>query len=99
MIATNGTEYKSSYVSRDGEILNVEYSGITVPPTGENPTYLPTIETGSPEGCDVDIMLGNNGPVNMAMTATYQILDVLHVLQRWIESIGIANYTGVALFE
>ncbi|KAK1237233.1 hypothetical protein MKX08_002858 [Trichoderma sp. CBMAI-0020] len=57
-LAIDGIENTSSYVSHDGKILNAACESIKVRPFGANSTYSLTPTTGSPSGCDIELLVG-----------------------------------------
>ncbi|KAL6823680.1 hypothetical protein V8C40DRAFT_248574 [Trichoderma camerunense] len=97
-LAVDGTEYKSSYVARDGKILNAACEGIKVRPFGANSTYPPTTTTGSPSGFNIELLVGHENTQAKA-TVTHEFLNVPGAIQRWIGSFEILGFEGTALFE
>ncbi|KAK4063585.1 hypothetical protein Trihar35433_8293 [Trichoderma harzianum] len=97
-LAVDGTEYKSSYVARDGKILNAACEGIKVRPFGANSIYPPTATTGSPSGFNIELLVGHESTQAKA-TVTHEFLNVPGAIQRWIGSFEILGFEGTALFE
>ncbi|KAL7929170.1 hypothetical protein V8C35DRAFT_200216 [Trichoderma chlorosporum] len=96
-LAVDGTEYISSYVARDGKILNAACEGIKVRPFGANSTYPPTPTTGSPSGYDIELLVGNK-ITHAKASVTHLFLNVPN-FQRWIGSFDMMGFKGTALFE
>lgn len=103
VIASNGTEYVSSYAARNGSIIASSCSGIKVRPTGKNSQYPPKITSGNPQGFHIELDLGSEGILIVDVNGTLIVADVL-LYTRWIGTLsggvqGSSVYQGVALYE
>jgi hypothetical protein len=87
VLAPNGTEYVSSYVSLNGSIIASSCSGIKVRPTGENSQYPPVVTSGNPEGFHIELDLGIEGVLEVDVKSTLTIADVV-LYTRWIGSLS-----------
>ena len=103
VLASNGTEYVSSYAALNGSIIASSCSGIKVRPTGSNSQYPPVVTSGNPQGFYIEMDLGNGEVLQVNVTATLVVADVV-LYTRWIGTMsgavaGGTVYQGVALYE
>jgi len=105
-LAPNGTEYISSYASRNGIIVaaSCESGSISVRPSGVNSTYPPTIYSGSPGGFSIQLDLGDEGSMGVNVTGETITVEVGNEYTRWLGGMeGSINggevLTGIALYE
>lgn len=105
-IATNGTEYASGYITKDGQVLGTSQCGtnnVQVRPI--NAAFPPQVGS-DPSGFNIVIDLGEDYGVFEANASAENFLldEVTGLYSRWSGSIsgGFQNeesYTGTSLFE
>jgi hypothetical protein len=105
-LSTDGNEYVSAYVSKDGVVFvaSCDAGSITVRPSG-NATYPPLISDPLPDGFTIEIDLGYDGTMNLEVTAG--IISVAApggVYTEWVGTMagsvnGGPQLTGVASLE
>ncbi|KJZ80054.1 hypothetical protein HIM_00768 [Hirsutella minnesotensis 3608] len=100
----DNTPYPNVYVSRHGEIIASQCSGIQVRPRGANSTYPPTLSSGEPEGFTLSIDLGAAGALEIELSRQ-TTLTLTPNYKRWIGQLkgGFRNsstvMTGTAVYE
>lgn len=104
VVGTDGKEYVSSYVSRNGLVLTSSCSGLAVRATGNNTTFPPVSSTEAPAGFHISIDMPGHGVLQVDVAHKRVIYDQLPISMRWIGTIhgGFGNgtiLTGPASYE
>ncbi|KAJ5517843.1 hypothetical protein N7453_000265 [Penicillium expansum] len=101
---TEATEYVSAYVSKAGEVLTRQCSGLKIRPYGDNSTYPPVVSTGSPTGYHLEIDLPVEGKLLVNVTNGALVTTLGNPYQRFIGPVtgtlaGQALPAGSGLWE
>ncbi|KAL4963061.1 uncharacterized protein BDV14DRAFT_95822 [Aspergillus stella-maris] len=92
------------YVSRGGEILTSQCSGVTVRPFGDNSTYPPLMSTGAPTGFNISVEIPGADDMEFAAMAKYVVAGSSMVgYVRWTGSLEVEvdgeRMVGETLYE
>jgi len=106
-LGIDGTEYVSSYVSKDHKIIvsSCAAGSIKVRPTGSNNQYPPTLSSGLPSGFNITIDLGHKGTMDVQVAVGAIALSAPGDLYtEWVGTLtgsvnGGSELSGVASLE